>query len=324
MFANRRARSRFGFTLIELLVVIAIIGSLVAMLLPAVQSARESARRTQCANNLKQLGLALHEFHDARLLLPSAYESTPGGAMGAADVNGDAGPGWTCLFQILPFLEEGNTADAFNRQLPAWDPANAAAAVQRVATFLCPSVSDDSPTYEVTDESGTRLAEFSRSHYVANSGESDLWENPAVDLSKVATGPFYRNSRTRLKDISDGTSQTVFLGERTPLRSDATWVAIVPGSVTRPGALFPGAESDAAAPQINVHSGPGQFEDPPVIEPPNNTSGNVDEMHSEHPKGCNVLFGDGSVRFVSETINPIIWRAWATRAGNETIDGLIE
>jgi prepilin-type processing-associated H-X9-DG protein len=93
----------------------------------------------------------------------------------------------------------------------------------------------------------------------------------------------------------------------------------VPGSVTCPGSLFAGGPCDLAAPQINVHSGPGLYENPPVIEPPNNNSGYTDEMHGEHPGGCNVLFGDGHIDFVSEEINPIVWAAWATRAGGEAV-----
>ena len=311
---------RHGFTLVELLVVIAIIGVLVAMLLPAVQSARESARRSQCVNNLRQVGVALVSFHDSKVGFPSAYQAQPGGAMGNSDPNGDAGPGWTCLMQVLPYLEGANTRATFDLAAPSWAASNKQAALQVIPTYLCPSVSDDSQHYTVVDAAGSPLAEFSRSHYVANAGQLDLWENPATDLRKVASGVFFRNSRIRIKDITDGTSQTDFFGERTPLRSPATWVGIVPGSVTCPGAFFPLADCDAAAPQINVHSGPGEFETPPVIEPPNNTSGYTDEMHAEHPGGCNVLFGDVSVRFIAETINPIIWAAWATRAGGETVE----
>lgn len=313
---------RKAFTLVELLVVIAIVGVLVALLLPAVQAARESARRGHCANNLRQIGLALQSSHDTRGYFPSAYQSQPGGAMGAADVNGDAGPGWTCLLQILPYMEGGNIRDSFDLKSPCWAPVNATAALQVIPHYLCPSVSDDTRHYTVADASGAALAEFSRGHYVANAGQLDLWTNPAPDLTRVASGVFFRNSRIRIKDIADGTSHTVFIGERTPLRSPATWVGIVPGSVTCPGALFPDADCDVAAPQINVHSGPGEFENPPVIEPPNNSSGYTDEMHSQHPQGCNVLFGDGSVRFVLETVNPVLWAAWATRAGAEIIDQL--
>ena len=109
------ARKRPAFTLIELLVVIALIGILVALLLPAIQAARESARRAQCSSNLRQIGMAMLTFHDAKKMFPSAYESQPGGAMGPADSEtGDAGPGWTCLFQILPFIEEGKHQESFD------------------------------------------------------------------------------------------------------------------------------------------------------------------------------------------------------------------
>ncbi len=327
-------RVRKAFTLIELLVVIAVIGMLVALLLPAVQAARDSARRTQCANNLRQMGIAMIAFHDAKKHFASAYTSQPGGAMGPADAEtGDAGPGWTCLMQILPFMEGDNVRDSFDPALPCWSPANAEAAQQSIGAYLCPSVSDDSKTYTVMDAAGNSLAEFSRSHYVANAGRAEVWEEPAANLSRIADGPLFRNSRIRIKDITDGTSHTVFLGEQTPLHSNSTWVGIVPGSVTCPSALFPASHCEPAAPQINVHSGPSEHpheeheghdeeheEHLPVIHPPNSPVGFVDEMFSEHSGGCNVLFGDGSVRFIDEMINQLTWSAMATRAGAETVE----
>ena len=333
-------RARRAFTLIELLVVIAVIGMLVALLLPAVQSARESARRAQCGNNLRQIGIAMLAFHDAKKHFASAYVSQEGGAMGPADAEtGDAGPGWTCLMQILPFMEGANVRDAFDPALPCWSPANATAAQQVIGTYLCPSVSDDSKTYAVKDADGNTLAEFSRSHYVANAGRAEVWENPAPNLSRIADGPLFRNSRVRIKDITDGTSHTVFLGEQTPLHSDSTWVGIVSGSATCPSSLFPASHCEPAAPQINVHSGPSEHshedhdehehhdeedehheEHLPAIHPPNSPIGYVDEMFSEHTGGCNVLFGDGSVRFIDEMINQLTWSAMATRAGGETVE----
>jgi prepilin-type N-terminal cleavage/methylation domain-containing protein/prepilin-type processing-associated H-X9-DG protein len=332
-------RIRRGFTLVELLVVIAIIGVLVAVLLPAIQAARESARRSQCSNNLRQVGLAMISFHDAKGQFPSAYQSQPGGDMGPAFAEtGDAGPGWTCLFQVLPYLEGSTSAEQFNLKLPSWHPANAQAALQVIPTYLCPSVSDQTPTYEVRNEAGDRLAEFSRANYVANAGHFAVWEKPLQNLTVEANGVMFRNSKLRIKDIADGTSNTVFMGEQTPFHSDSTWVGIVPGSVTCPTEAFPEAHCEPAAPQINVHSGPDTFHEHghedgegeeeaedhdhgPVAHPPNDPHGYVDEMYAEHQGGCNVLFGDGSVRFISEEIDPMIWAALSSRAGGEIIDG---
>ncbi len=325
-----RVRQR-GFTLVELLVVIAVIGMLVSLLLPAVQAARESARRSQCSNNLRQIGLGMLAFHDAKGAFPAAYLSQPGGAMGPADSEtGDAGPGWTCLVQILPFIEQGNLHASFDLKSPCWAPVNAQAALKVVPTYLCPSVSVESTHYVVKRADGTPLADFGRSHYVANAGRNEVWEDLDQNLTNEADGPLFRNSRIRIKDITDGTSHTVFLGEKTPFHSDATWVGIVPGSTTFPSGNFPVATGDAAAPQINVHSGPsddhghddedGHDHHATIIHPPNGPFGYVDEMYSEHDGGCYVAFGDGSVRFIDEQINPLVWSAMSSRAGGETLD----
>jgi prepilin-type N-terminal cleavage/methylation domain-containing protein/prepilin-type processing-associated H-X9-DG protein len=329
-------RNRGGFTLVELLVVIAIIGLLVALLLPAIQSARESARRSECASNLRQIGVGLTAFHDPRTYLPSAYLTQPGGAMGATDEAGDAGPGWTCLFEILPFMEGANTRNAFTLTEPSWSPANAKAALLEISTYLCPSVSDDSRSYTVKNPMGDTLAQFSRSHYVASAGRREVWDEPG-DLRRLADGVFFRNSRIRFKDITDGTSKTVFFGEQTPRHSDSTWVGIVPGAQTCPNyANYPHVHCEGAAPQINVHAGgheddhalglavsldeEGHEHDAHEVHPPNSPEGLVDGMFSEHPTGANVLFGDGSVRFISEQIEHPLWAAMATRAGGETIE----
>ncbi|HEV2971630.1 MAG TPA: DUF1559 domain-containing protein [Pirellulales bacterium] len=312
--------SRRGFTLVELLVVIAIIGILIALLLPAIQAARESARRMQCSNNLKQIGLSMHNHETALRVFPSAYQTLPGGVMGMPDANGDAGPGWTGLFQLLPYIEGASTEKQFNRSRPSWDASNAAAAKTVIAAYRCPSVGDPSLTYLVKDSGGKQLAEFSRSHYVLCAGRHDIWTDPRPDLSGIADGVFFRNSRIRVKDITDGTSHTMFAAEQTPTHSDSTSVGIVPGAATCPTPRYVAAGCDVAAPQINYHSGPGLFETPPTIKPPNDVfPGYVDETHSDHPGGCNVLLGDGSVRWVSDLINQLVWEAMATRAGGEPV-----
>lgn len=317
-----------GFTLIELLVVIAIIAVLIALLLPAVQQAREAARRSQCKNNLKQIGIALHDYHDIFQVFPPAYQTLPGGSatMGVpSPTTGDAGPGWTGLFALLPHIEQLTLYNSFNYRLPSWDPSNATAAKTKVAVYLCPSAYNIDSTYKVLDSTGALLATFSRSNYIANAGRNEVWDDPSVDLSRKADGPFYRNSRTSIRDVIDGLTNTVFLGEQTPYHSNSTWVAIVPNAQTcTNSAPFAAAPCDFAAPQINVHSGnptanPTAIEPSAIVHPPNSKLGNVDSMYSDHSGGCHVLLGDGSVRFASSSIDGLIWSYLATIAGAEIV-----
>src|SRR5262249_10790885 len=158
------------------------------------QSAREAARRSGCVNNLKQIGVALQNYHNAYRSFPSGYISQPGGAMGAVDPStGDAGPGWTSFFQLLPFVEESAAARAFDMSVPSWDAKNGAAALNVIPIYRCPSVSDSSATYTVKDAGGTMLAEFSRCNYVACAGRNDVWEDPdGTQIPKLADGVFFR------------------------------------------------------------------------------------------------------------------------------------
>src|SRR5579871_2149683 len=146
---------RNGFTLIELLVVIAIIAVLMALLLPAVQQARESARRSQCTNNLKQIGLALHNYHEVHNSFPPSYLTYSNAVMGfpGADSNtapyGDTGPGWAALAILLPYMEQSNLYNSINQDVPCWDPTNARVAQTQIATYLCPSALNGTGLYDV-------------------------------------------------------------------------------------------------------------------------------------------------------------------------------
>lgn len=315
---------RPGFTLIELLVVIAVMGVLIALLLPAVQAAREAARRAQCTNNLKQIGVAMHNYETAFACFPPGYmvQRGGGGVHGVPDpLTRDAGPGWAYGTSLLGFMEQAPLYQALNVDLPCWFAANTTGVTTSLSTFLCPSVSVPARQFDVLDQPGNVLARFSRSHYVLNAGNDEPWVYQVEDQGMVADGPFYRNSLLRVSQITDGLSGTIFMGEHTPLLSDKTWVGVVPGAVVCPTPRFAFSLCDYAATLVLSHTGPSAYEGA-VIHPPNSRLCHVCQMYAEHPGGSNVLFGDGSVRFVVSSINQRSWAGMATCRGGEVIGGV--
>jgi prepilin-type N-terminal cleavage/methylation domain-containing protein/prepilin-type processing-associated H-X9-DG protein len=346
--------ARPAFTLIELLVVIAIMGVLMGLLLPAVQKVREAAGRVKCQNNnLKQIGLALHAYHDVQGSFPPAYQRTSGRTAGTAygvsypDGNWNGLPGWAWGTLLLPFLEQDNLYRAFRLDLPCWAPENATPARTKLCVFLCPSATGGSDGFDLQRYTAgssqnprdpapfSPAIRFAHSHYVTNAGVNQPWgrspaysydftipepvPEPTGALFDVINGPFYRDSKTRIADVTDGLSQTVFLGEHSSRLSDKTWVGVVPFACTPPK---PGWFSDpnSGGCLVGAHSGPDVHDHPNVIiHAPNHPFGHTDEMFAEHPGGCNVLFGDGSVRFVSQNIDPFAWVALSTRDGGEVV-----
>jgi prepilin-type N-terminal cleavage/methylation domain-containing protein/prepilin-type processing-associated H-X9-DG protein len=314
-----------GFTLVELLVVIAIIGVLVSLLLPAVQAAREASRRMACQNNMHQLGLALHNYHGTFKVYPPSYVSDVRHPMRNPDtLDGPGGFAWGAL--LLNQLEQTTIYDHIDFRRPCWDPVNEVAVRSPIGVFICPSAGGIQGPTTIRDESGGVLATFSRTTYVANAGQEEPWGYTMEDFTQIADGPMYRNSSIREADVVDGLTTTVFLGEHAPVLSDKTWVGVIPGAqVCTPNpAKFPMSTCDKAATLVNVHSGPAANEiDPETgfapVHPPNSPLAHVCQMYSDHRGGCNVVFGDGGVRFISAFIHQPTWAALSSIAKGEVV-----
>jgi prepilin-type processing-associated H-X9-DG protein len=311
-----------------LLTVIAIVGVLVGLLLPAVQQAREAMRRVSCSNHLRQIGLALQNYHAALQVFPPAYlADTSHPNRDPTTFDGPSGSAWGLL--LLPYLEQTSLYRQFDPRFPSWDPVNVNAAQTRVSIYLCPSAPNTEAAFEVRDASQQKLAMLARATYVANAGQEEPWGFRIENYSGIADGPMYRNSRTRSRDVLDGLSNTVFIGEHSPSLSDKTWVAVVPGAIvcSNNPQRFPQSACDFAATLVNVHSGPARDEIDPMlgiapIHPPNSPLSHVCQMFSDHPGGANVLMGDGSVRFVGELVHQPTWAAMCSRAGGEVFADL--
>ena len=306
-------QTRRAFTLIELLVVIAIIAVLVGLLLPAVQKVREAAARTQCVNNLKQMGLALHNYHDANSCFPPGYLSTQNYLDGATDT----APGWGWGTFLLPYLEQGN----LYAQLNLTQPITAGTPIQTVLKmYLCPSDTVPPSAFMVQDVVGAPLMLAAPSSYSACCGGD---ETDTADPS--GKGVFYRNSHTKITDITDGSSQTVLIGERAGTNALGVWVGAINKGVIQRGQSNPnpGTSISPAACLVLSHNH--------LINCFGDADGGLDDFSSNHTGGANILFGDGSVHFIktiksdnsdgSYTADSLIFQAMGTRAGGEVVPG---
>ena len=309
---------RRGFTLIELLVVIAIIAILIALLLPAVQQAREAARRTQCKNNLKQIGLALHNYHDAFSIFPFST-AADGYSYGNSAPQIKNHRGWVML---LPYFDQGPLYNQFNASVAAGhrttgtgtlqgaaydagtNTGNALVVSKQLTMLLCPSDSGD-PTYRAADDTyGISIAASNAGYYGAKtsydfSNYADQWTTPWQSQNRDLRRMFGKDSNSRIRDITDGTSNSVMVVETT--------LEVYDGVTSAWGfSRHVGSGVDLASSQsrkINDWlccawgSPPNQQSNKPGRLGEWGTAGSV------HTGGCQVLMGDGTVRFISENID---------------------
>jgi prepilin-type N-terminal cleavage/methylation domain-containing protein/prepilin-type processing-associated H-X9-DG protein len=317
--------ARRGFTIIELLVSIAVIGVLMALLLPAVQAARESARRTQCRNNLKQVGIALHLYHDTLGAFPPGYlyngaplPPPPRGRMRVptpephiidsappAPQLQPNDPGWSWFSLILPYLEQAPLHSTIEFNLPVRNPASATVRVVPLTVAACPS-DTGAGVYTILDEFNSPLGEAHTISYAACFGTFGLI-NTDPDYG---SGVFQRNSRTRTGDIRDGTSTTILVGERSALFAKSPWAGVfTTGTVrTTPGAPVFTSIVELAPAMALARMGNRSINSP-YSEPY--------DFFSGHPGAAYFLFADGSVRPLSESTDLDVLHALGTKAEDD-------
>lgn len=300
-----RRVSRSALTLIELLVVIAIIGVLVGLLLPAVQAAREAAWRTQCSNKLKQLGLAFHNYHDAHRVLPpcNSYAGTLGNPNAMANVGMHRS--WTV--GLLPYLEEVALWDRIDQRIDNFQTPNLPIIQQNLSAVLCPADADAATPLTRADDAWniplglTNYAVCVGDHhngYDLGNGHDPVWCN-FVNSAQTVRGIMCRYAwSARFREITDGLSRTFFLGEVVPKWcSWQDW-----GHQSFSTTAYP-------INHRNLEFALGQLS-------PGDPEYSI-AFRSLHSGGAYFLLGDQSVSFVSEEIDPVIYRALASRAGGE-------
>lgn len=322
---SKRVRCSAGFTLIELLVVIGIIAILVALLLPAVQQAREAARRSQCKNNLKQLGLALQNYEALHRTFPPGYLARDVAPTDPASAETGSGFAWGTL--LMPFLDQSALLRMLDYRGDADALGNQALGNTQVSTFLCPSDLGNQ-VFSVQGRAG--IVTLARSNYVGLYGLGDLETQPGAP---PRPGMFYRNSRTRAVDLRDGFSCTIMLGERglqtprslagvqVPVEYEAAWYAVLPGARRTQATPLLAPAATLALSNAGVVEVDAEGETKVAIfrinqNPPGTAAGLLGSLHVG---GMQVAVADGSVRFLSENIDPEILQRLVEIADGELV-----
>ncbi|MFN6111346.1 MAG: DUF1559 domain-containing protein [Planctomycetota bacterium] len=289
-----------GFTLVELLVVIAIIGILVGLLLPAVQSVREAARRTQCSNNIRQIALAMHNHESAFKRYPPGWTAMTAGTAPAT-------PGWGWGYHVLSHVEANNIYDQINPNLPIDHDYHTANTFFRTLIPVFQCASDPAPDlvnlYDHIEhgDGGDHLIAHDGGHdhdeelLAGRSNYSGVFGSLEIEAAPFGgNGMFFGNSLIRQRDVIDGSSNTLMIGER---RNDF-------GSLSWMGALEEADEPFARVVGSADHT-------------PNSREGHFEDFRSYHPQGANFAFADGSTTLLNDTIDLEVYRALSTRAGSE-------
>ncbi len=322
------SRCRRGFTLIELLVVIAIIAILIALLLPAVQQAREAARRSTCQNNLKQIALGMHNYHDTHKTFPpgtigsnvTSFGDTDGTYPGyvVTDSAKRIGTGWAWGTFILPYLDQATLYNQLNPSglMDTSNPTTLNLLRTVLPVYLCPSDSHPDPSQNNSTKvamggSSTPVA-IGMSNYVASSNNAD------VTCITVGVGIFWRNSKVRIKDITDGTSNVFLVWERDTQQGAAAPPKIVERHM---GANWAGVSApDCYNWNYNANQVLGQLQ--PTFAEINGSATRDDSRSpsSRHEGGIQVAMADGSVRFIGENINLTLARNLVARADGNAVE----